>query len=106
MAFIYRVSFDLDPDQVAELSIGAPLERVIGYLRVLLPSHQGYLTSRAMYAVEPSEPVEVAFESVWQSWGDLVAHRESDLVEAKVLAEFGLHISRDALRVGIYEEIP
>jgi hypothetical protein len=33
MAYVYQVSFDIRPDQMNELQIGASLERVLGYLR-------------------------------------------------------------------------
>ncbi len=52
MAYIYEVSFDIRSNQLSQLDIGAPLERVVGYLRTLLPSEPGYVTSRAMYSLD------------------------------------------------------
>ena len=106
MAFVYRVSFDLAPAQAEALALGAPLERVIGYLRARLPSLSGFVTARAMQSLGVEGPVEVAFESVWQDWEDLRRHCESDLLEAKVLIEFGSHVTSSALRVRLYREVP
>jgi len=107
MAFIYAISFDIAPDQVGELKIGNSLERVLGYLRTLLPSQIGYITTRAMYALEPDEEgqIDLLFESVWDRWEDLEAHMESTLLEDKVLREFAPDINFEDLRIRIYEEV-
>lgn len=107
MAFIYAIRFDIAPDQVGELKIGNSLERVLGYLRTLLPSQTGYITTRAMYALEPDEEgeIDLLFESVWDRWEDLKAHRESSLLEDKVIREFAPDIGLEDLRMRIYEEI-
>ena len=107
MAFIYAVSFDIAPDKVGELKIGNSLERVLGYLRTLLPGQTGYITTRAMYALEPDEDgeIDLFFESVWDRWEDLQAHMESSLVEDKVLREFAPDINLEDLRIRIYEEV-
>ncbi|MHB1590116.1 MAG: hypothetical protein ACYCTW_01065 [Sulfuricella sp.] len=105
MAYIYQVSFDILPDQMSELQIGAALQRVIGYLRTLLPSDPGYVTSRAMYSVDMSDRTHLIFQSVWGTWDDLDAHRQSSLAEDKVLTEFQPHVSLEDLSVHIYEEV-
>jgi len=105
VAYIYRINFSILPEQMDELEIGASLERVLGYLRTLLPSQTGYITSRAMRAVDGQDQVEVAFESEWELWEDLQHHRDSLLAEDKAVVEFGPHISPDDLKVHIYEEV-
>lgn len=45
------------------------------------------------------------FESVWDSWEAIEAHRDSTLSEDKVLTEFGTHIHREDLTVRLYEEV-
>lgn len=105
MAYIYEVSFDISKDQLTQLEIGAPLERVIGYLRSLLPSEPGYVTSRAMHSLDMPDSTNLVIESIWETWEDLENHKNSHLVEQKSLTEFGSHISEDALKVRIYEEI-
>ncbi len=42
MAYFYQVSFNISSDDMTELEIGSTLERVIGYLKTLLPSEPGY----------------------------------------------------------------
>jgi hypothetical protein len=106
MAYIYRASFDLPKEQLPSLTIGAPLERAIGYLRTRLPGSPGFLTARAMQSLGERDTVEVALESVWQEWEDLVAHRDSDLLESKILAEFGDLVPREAIRVNVYQDVP
>ena len=107
MAFIYSVSFDIGPDKMDELRIGASLERTLGYLRTLLPSGTGFITARAMYALDPDQDGEIAliFQSVWDRWEDLKAHQGSSLAEDRILREFAPHVQLQDLRVRIYEEV-
>jgi len=105
VAYIYQVSFELKPEQMSELRIGAGVERVLSYLRALLPEEVGYLSSRAAYTLERSTGILVVFESEWETWEDLVAHRNSALAETKVLAEFRPHITLDDITVHALREI-
>jgi len=105
MACIYQVSFDIRPDQMSELEIGASLERVLGYLRTLLPAETGFVTSRAMYSVDIPGTTHLVFESVWERWGDLDYHRQSSLAEDKVLTEFKPHVALEDLSVHAYQEV-
>jgi hypothetical protein len=107
VAYVYQVNFHVRPEEIGELKIGSSIERVLGYLRTLLPSLRGFVTSRAMYSVDrgKEEGTGVVFESVWETWEDLEAHRESSLSEDKVLAEFGPHVQQDDLTVHVYREV-
>jgi hypothetical protein len=105
MAYFYQVTFDIQPDQMSQLEIGASLERALGYLRTLLPNEPGYVTSRSMYSLDIPDKTHLVVESMWETWDDLESHRHSSLVEDKVLAEFGPHVSPKDLSVHIYEEV-
>ncbi len=105
MAYIYEVSFNIRPDQMDELQIGASLERVLGYLRVLLPNEPGHISSRAMYSLDLSDRTHLVVESVWDAWDDLEAHRKFSLAENKVLTEFEPHVALEDLTVRIYDEV-
>jgi hypothetical protein len=105
MAYINEISFDIRPDQMDELEIGASLERVLGYLRVLLPNETGHISSRAMFSLDLSDRTHLVVESVWETWDDLEAHRKSSLAEDKVLTEFEPHVTLEDLAVRIYEEV-
>jgi hypothetical protein len=105
MAYVYEIRFDIRADQMSELQIGASLERVLGYLRSLLPNEPGHVTSRAMYALEHTEHVHLVFESTWEQWEDLDRHRASSLAEEKVLLEFGPHVTEGDLAVTTYAEV-
>ncbi len=105
MAYIYQVSFDIRPDQMNELQIGAALERVLGYLRALLPSQSGFMSARAMYSLDMSDRTHLIFQSVWQDWDNLDEHRRSSLSEDKVLLEFQPHVALKDLVAHIYEEV-
>jgi hypothetical protein len=105
MAYIYQVSFDIRPDQMSELQIGASLERVLAYLRTLLPSEPGHVTSRAMYSVDIPDRTHLVFQSVWEGWDDLENHRGSSISEDKVLTEFEPHVELENLVVHVYEEV-
>jgi hypothetical protein len=105
MAYIYQVNFDIHPDQMNQLQIGSALERVIGYLKTLLPNQPGHITARAMYSLDDPAKTHLIFESVWETWHDLEAHRTSSLSENKVLQEFQPHVTLGSLQVHTFEEI-
>jgi len=105
MAYVYEVSFDIDSDKMNQLKIGASLERILGYLRTLLPSEQGYVTSRALYSLESEDTTHVIFQSEWQEWEDLKRHVSSSLLEDKVLKEFDPHIKLENLTSHTLNEI-
>ncbi len=105
MAFIYNVNFLIEPSQISQLQIGAPLERTLGYLRTLLPSSDGFITARAMCSLDDPDNIHVVFESVWVSWAYLKAHSLSGLAENKVLVEFQPHVTLEDLSSRVYEEI-
>ncbi|MGE4554006.1 MAG: hypothetical protein AB7D57_12910 [Desulfovibrionaceae bacterium] len=89
MAYIHQISFEIDREQLGMLGIGSPLQRVLGFLRIQLPSSEGFITSRARYALTPGKRVLVEVESVWEHYGDLERHRASQIAEDKVMLEFG-----------------
>lgn len=105
MAYIHEVHFDISPDQVEQLQIGASLDRVLGYLRVLLPNGPGYITSRVMYSLDRTELIRIVFHSIWETWEDLTNHRDSQLSEDKILQEFEPHVEVKNLTVHVYEEV-
>jgi hypothetical protein len=105
MAYIYQVCFDIRPDQMSELEIGAALERVLAYLRALLPSEPGYISSRAMSSVDGADKTHLIVQSVWDGWSDLEQHRRSSLAEDKVLNEFQPHVSLQDVSACIYQEV-
>lgn len=106
MAYIHRVTFELEPEQMNQLEIGAALERALGYLRTLLPSQVGFITTRAMYSLDIKDRTELIIESVWENWEDATAHSESSLLEDKILLEFEPHVPLEDLTSHMYEEVP
>lgn len=105
MAYSYHISFDIDPEQKAELEIGASLERVIGYLRTLLPSEDGHIESRALASLDDPKRIHIVFESIWMDWDSLVRHRNSTLTEDKVIKEFKPDVELKYLTHKIFREI-
>lgn len=105
MAFIYQVTFTIGPEEMSQLEIGKSLERTLGYLRTLLPSESGFITSRAMYSLDYPERTHLVFQSVWERWDDVTGHRESALLEDKILEEFQPHVPLGELAAHIYEEV-
>ena len=105
MAYIYQVSFDIRPDQMDQLQIGGALERVLGYLKTLLPVEDGYVTARAMSSLDSVDRTHLVFESIWENWEDLESHRNSQLSENKVLAEFEPHVQLEHVTTHIYTEV-
>ena len=105
MAYVYQIGFDIRPNQMSELQIGSSLERVLAYLRALLPGEAGYITARAMHSVDVPDSTHLVFQSVWEGWDDLENHRRSSLSEDKVLTEFKPHVELQDLTVHVYEEV-
>jgi hypothetical protein len=105
MAYVYFVGFEVGRGQMGQLEIGAALERVLSYLRTLLPSEQGFTTVRAIRSVGTGNRVTIHVESEWDTWSDIVRHKESSLAEDKVLREFQPHVDIGDLVVQVYEEI-
>lgn len=105
MAYIYQISFDIQPDQMNALQIGGALERVLGYLKTLLPAEYGYVTARAMSSIDMEDRTHLVFESIWDSWQDLESHRNSQLSEKKILNEFKPHIQLEHMTTHIYTEV-
>ncbi len=105
MSYIYQVRFRITSQQMSELSVGASLERTLGYLRSLLPNELGFITARAMRSLDRADEAEVVFETVWDGWDDLSAHRRSALAEEKVLLEFEPHVKLSDLTVRIFDEV-
>jgi hypothetical protein len=106
MAYAYQVEFEISHQQMDELRIGAALEKVLGYLRTLLPNEQGYISARAMYTLDIPGVTRLTVQSTWDQWEDLLAHKESGLAEQKVLNEFQPHVSLKNLAVHTLEEVP
>ena len=105
MAYIYQVSFDIRTDQMDELQIGGALQRVLGYLKTMLPVDDGYTTARAMSSLDLADRTHLVFESVWDHWEDLEAHRNSRLSEHKILDEFEPHVELQNLTTHIFTEV-
>lgn len=105
MAYMYSVSFDIPRERMKELEIGSALERVLGYLRALLPAEPGFTTVRALHSVDEDNRVSVLVESIWETWDDLVEHRSSSFAEDKVLNEFEPHVEIGDLDARVYEEV-
>lgn len=106
MAYVYQVSFEIEREQMEQFRIGAALEKVIGYLRTMLPSEPGYITAHAFHSLDNDEKAHVIVLSFWEQWDDIQTHERSELAEKKVLFEFKPHIKLENLTVRIYEEIP
>ncbi len=105
MAYFYQVEFDIGPGQMDELQIGSSLERVLGYLRALLPNQPGFITVTAVYSLNLENKTHLQISSIWEGWQDLQAHQGSNLAEEKVLAEFEPHVSLADLQVHLYKEV-
>jgi heme-degrading monooxygenase HmoA len=103
---MYQLHFSISPKDMDELELGAALERVVGYLKVLLPSVPGFVTARALFSVDSPERTDIVVQSLWETWDDLVRHRDSSLSEEKVLKEFERHLTIGDLTSRAYEEIP
>jgi len=105
MPYMYEVSFDITPKQMSELEIGQSLERVIGYMKIRLPSQAGFVLAGAFYSVDDPDRTRVVMRSEWSDWRDVEDHRESQLVEDRVFEEFCPHVDADAITIRTYAEV-
>ena len=105
MSYILQVSFYIDKDEMTELEIGASLERVLGYMRTLLPSQEGYIATRAMHTLPGEDKIHLIFESTWDTWEDFQNHMHSRLDEEKILNEFQPHVALEDLSTCVYTEV-
>lgn len=105
MAYIHEVGFDIFPEEMEQLRIGAALERTLGYLRTLLPNQPGYITARAMFSLDRPETIHLIFQSVWETWDELEAHANSRLAEYQVLEDFEPHVELEEISVHLYQEV-
>ena len=106
MPYIYEISFDIDSDDMDQLIMGRSVQRSVGYLKALLPSEVGYITSRGMFSLSHEKVTHIIFQSVWEDWDTLLGHREnSPLDEHKLINEFQMDVRIKNLVTHVYEEI-
>ena len=105
MAYMYQVSFNISSDKLSQLEIGASLEKVLGFMKSLMPSQPGFIDTRALYSLDEKENTYVVCISEWNYWEDLEKHRDSMMSEEKILKEFYPHIKKEDLIIRIYKEI-
>ncbi len=106
MLYIYQTSFDIDTDNVDQLQIGRSLQLSLAYLKAFLANEPGFINARAMYSLEHEKRIHVYFESSWEDWGTLTAHREkSPFAEEKMFHRFELQVTPHDLIDHVFEEI-
>ena len=105
MSYMYQVSFNIQPDQLSQLEIGKSLEKVLGYMKSLLPNQAGFMDTRVFYTLNEKDNTYVVCISEWDYWEDLDKHLKSGLSEDKILSEFEPHIKKDDLIIRIYKEV-
>jgi hypothetical protein len=105
MPYVYEVSFEITPEQMSELEIGKSLERVVGYMKIRLPSQAGFVFADAWYSVDDPDKTRVIMRSEWSDWCDVKDHRDSSLVEDHVFEEFDPHVNAGTITIRTYAEV-
>ncbi len=105
MSYVYEISFDIPANQMDQLKMGKSLQRVIGYLKALLPGVQGFQTARGMYSLDRPDTTHIVFHSVWEDAHIMQEHQNSRLAEEKVIAEFDPYVERKSITVRVYDEV-
>jgi hypothetical protein len=105
MPYVYEVSFDIAPSQMSQLEIGQSLERLVGYMKIRLPSQTGFVLADAFYSVDDPDTTRIVMRSEWSDWCDVEAHCESQLVEDQVFEQFDPHVDRGSITVRTYAEV-
>lgn len=105
MPYVYEVAFDVPHDKMEELEIGESLERLVGYMKVRLPSQRGFVYSDAVYSVDDSKKTRVVMRSHWSDWDDVLNHRKGVLIEDQVFEQFEPHIAKEDIAIRAYAEV-
>jgi hypothetical protein len=105
MPYVYEVAFDITPNQMSQLEIGQSLERLVGYMKVRLPSQSGFVYAAGWYSVDDPDKTRIVTRSEWSDWSDVVMHRKSYLLEDQVFEEFEPHVSKDTIAIRTYAEV-
>ncbi len=106
MPYIYQTTFDIDFKDIDQLQIGRSLQLSIAYLKAFLANEPGFINARAMYSLHEEKLTHIAFESSWEDWATLEAHREkSPFAEAKLLHRFELKVTPKNIVDHVFEEI-
>ena len=105
MPYVYEVSFDIAPTQMGELEIGQSLERLIGYMKIRLPSQPGFVLADAFYSVDDPATTRIVMRSQWSDWCDVVDHCRSHVVEDQLFQQFEPHVDKDSITVRTYAEV-
>ena len=105
MPYVYELTFDIPSEGIAEIDrVGASLDRVVAYLRAIVPDFEGYMGSRAMFSIDKPDAVTVRFETVWEGWRDAEGHIRSAYQPAKVFEHFG-YVDPQTMNIRIYQEV-
>ena len=105
MPYVYEVSFDIDPKNVGELEVGNALERTSSYLKARLPGRHGFISGGAEYSVDDPNTTRIVFRSEWSDWEDVENHRDSTLLEDKVLQEFNPNMNIGTVSTRVYAKV-
>ena len=97
MPFVYHTEFDIDASKLELFEVGSELELIAATLKSVLPGEVGYVSSHTLYSLDRPAAVRVIMESMWETWEDLVKHREGDYDEAKYVAEWAGDVARDEI---------
>ena len=101
------ISYCTQPkEKMSELEIGESLEKLVGYMKVRLPSQRGFVYSDALYSVDDPAGLRVVMRSHWSDWTDVTNHRESSaLVEDQVFEQFDPHVRPEDIMIRTYAEV-
>ncbi len=105
MPYVYEVAFNIQPEQMTELQVGKSLRRTASYLKARLPGRHGFITADAAYSVDNPDITRVVFRSEWSDWEDVEQHRESSLLEDKVIKEFDPIFSTADMTIRTYAKV-
>ena len=106
MPYVYEVSFGVPREKMTELEIGESLEKLVGYMKVRLPSQRGFVYSDALYSVDDPAELRIVMRSHWSDWTDVTNHRESPaLVEDQVFEQFTPHVRPEDITIRTYAEV-
>lgn len=106
MAYTYQISFEIPREKMDLLSIGNTLESGLGLLRTVLPNQSGFMYARALYSMGEGDNILIIFHSVWETWEDLLGHRDSELETKRLLThDVSKSIKLENVNVHYFNEV-
>jgi hypothetical protein len=105
MVYVYQVSLDIEATALNQLEVEQSLAQLVRYLHARLEDQLGFVNVRAMFSLDRPQDIWLVLQSVWETWDDVLDHRNSSLLGKELVAAFTPHADRDRLSSTLFEQV-